>query len=155
MYHPRDLPDEMLLRPSKLKWMGVLAVGVILGLGGVLMLVEEGGVMPWFCIIFFGLVAATAFVQLLGGSYLRLDADGFEQSMIGRKMNCRWDEVSSFGVWSMSGNKFVTFNRAGDSGKVMTAVNTSIAGASSQLGDTFGMKAEAAATHQRHVRQTA
>ena len=99
--------------------------------------------MPWFVTIFFGLVAGVALVHLFGSNYLYLGADGFEQNMLGRKLSCRWDEVSNFGTYTTHNNSFVTFDRVQDEGKMMTKLNRAIGGGSTQLGDTFGLSAPA------------
>jgi len=140
-----ELPEEMTLKPSKMKWIGVLTIGAIFTTIGIFM-ASKGEAMGWFCAIFFGLVAGVALAQLVGNSHLRLHADGFEQNMLGRKLDCRWDEVSNFGIFKTNGNSFVTFNRAQDEGKLMAKINRAVGGGSSQLGDTFGMSAEALAT---------
>ena len=98
--------------------------------------------MPWLCALFFGLVAGVSLIQIFGKSYLHLHLEGFEQNMMGRKLECRWDEVSDFHVWASSGNRFVGFNRIQDEGKAMGKVNQMISGGSSSLGDSFGMSAE-------------
>ena len=141
-----ELPEELTLKPSKLKWIGVLAIGAIFTTLGIFIVSKDGDVMGWLCTIFFGLVAGIALAQLVGNSYLRLHADGFEQNMLGRKLDCRWEEVSNFGIFRTKGNSFVTFNRAQDEGKLMAKVNQAVGGGSAQLGDTFGMSAEALAT---------
>lgn len=141
-----ELPEEIMLRPSRLKWLGVLAIGSVFVAMGIFLILKQGGVMPWLCTIFFGFVAGTALAQLLGSSSLRLHADGFEQNMLGRKLACSWDEVSDFHIFSTRGNSFVTFNRVQDEGKMMAKLNQAVGGGSSQLGDTFGMSAEGLAT---------
>lgn len=139
-----ELPEELTLRPSRLKWIGVLGIGACFAAMGTFM-INQGEAMGWLVAIFFGLVAGIALAQLLGNSHLRLHADGFEQNMLGRKLSCRWDEVSDFGIFKTRGNSFVTFNRVQDEGKLMAKVNQAIGGGSAQLGDTFGMSAEALA----------
>ena len=142
MLKPMHLPEQMTLYPSKLKWIGVSAIGFVFVAGGLIWALQEPGITPWICIAFFALVAGTGLVQLLGGSSLQLDSEGFEQNMLGRKFACRWEDVSEFGTWRVSGNQFVVFNRVKDRGTVMGPLNESLTGASAQLGDTFGMKAE-------------
>jgi len=137
-----DLPETMTLRPSPLKWVSVSLGGLLFTAGGILMIVTGEGAMAWFCTIFFGIVAATGLYMLLGGSYLKLTGEGFEQKMMGRTMVCRWQDVSPFGVWVVSGNRFVSFDRVQDQGKTIARVNQALAGRSASLGDSFGMKAE-------------
>ena len=70
--------------------------------------------------------------------------------MMGRKTSNRWDEVSEFGIYAIkssfvTASKFVCFDRYADEGKKMTELSRSMVGATAQLADTFGMKAEALA----------
>ena len=105
-----ELPETMLLKPSPWKWIAISLMGMLFSAVGVWMIVDEGGFKSWFCAIFFGAVAAVAIYMLFSGSYLELTADGFEQKMMGRKMACRWVEVSEFGIWVVKGNRFVSFD---------------------------------------------
>lgn len=141
---PTPLPDEMLLRPGKLKWLGVLAIGLVfVVLGGVMISAGDDLLLAWACTVFFAVVAGTALYMLTTRSnYLKLSNTKFEQSLMGRRMMCRWDEVSNFGVWSVASNKMVAFNRFEDKGKAIASINQAISGGSASLGDTFGMKAK-------------
>ena len=62
----------LVLTPRPWKWSGVLTVGLVLGFGGWLMITDpdrsRDRAMGWFCLIFFGLVALVAIVQLIPGS---------------------------------------------------------------------------------------
>ncbi len=136
----------MELKPSKLKWFAVFLTGALFAATGVWM-VRDGDAMGWLAGGFFGLVALVALPMLLGvGSYLKLGPEGFEQSLMGRKLFCRWDEVSEIGDWKMKQGLFsvhsgVTFDRASDKDTALIAFNRSVSGGSTGLGDTFGMKA--------------
>lgn len=133
------LPEKLSLRPSRLKWAGIFLIGAAFTAAGIMMLLDDGGVAPWLCILFFGAVAVVALLQMFGPSYLELDPDGFEQNMLGRKISCRWEDVSEFHVWSTQGNSLVGFSRYEDGEKTIEKVNRFISGGSCSLGDNFGM----------------
>lgn len=122
---------------------------------------KEHGVLRWLVGGFSGLVVVAAAMQLFSGrTWLRLDLEGFEQAMLGRRMQCRWDEVSDFGTWSMRQGFFtvhrgVAFDRPGDEGKVVARMNRAIAGGTTALGDTFGMRAEDLAALRNAFRERA
>lgn len=140
---PEPLPKSMTLKPSRMKWLLVFLIGAAFTATGLWMIVEDGALMAWFVTLFFGLVAIVALIPLIGiGSHLKLDEAGFEQSLMGRRLKCSWQNVSAFHTYSIGvGNTFVAFDRAEDDGKRITGINRAIAGGSAQLGDTFGMKA--------------
>jgi hypothetical protein len=116
--------DEIVLRPSKRKWLGVMSIGLVFVASGIFMIVDRGGVFSWLTTIFFAGCAVVAIIQLFSNSYLRLYATGFEQNMMGRKRNYQWTDVSDF--------------RTAWRG---TSLVRKIAPGSSALGDTFGMSA--------------
>lgn len=149
------LPEELTLQPSRLKWFGFFLIGALGTAGGIWLIGKEGGVMPWVCTLFSGMVAGASLVQWLSSSYLHLHAEGFEQNMMRRKMEYRWDEVSDFHVWTTRGNSFVGFNRIQDQGEAMGKVKQMLSGRSASLGDTFGMSAEALADLMNAFREGA
>ena len=143
------------MRPSRKKWFGIFLIGALFTATGIWLIAKEGGAMPWFCTIFFGFVAGVSLVQMFGSSYLHLHLEGFEQNMMRRKLECRWDEVSDFHVWATGGSRFVSFNRIHDQGKTIAKVNQMLSGGSASLGDSFGMSAEALADLMNAFRERA
>ena len=157
---PHPLPEEMILKPSRVKWIGVFLTGSAFSAGGVWM-ISEGDQQGWLVAIFFGLVTIVSVVPLFSRSiYLRLHKDGFEQVFMSRKIACKWSEVSPFGVWSMQQSfitirRSVTFSLRRDDGKVMASINKAVSGGSSHLADNFGMKAQALADLMNAYRRRA
>ena len=140
-----QLADTVILKASRLKWASILAICLIFGLIGIWMLSSgENKFMSWLCIIFFGLLGGgVCFFQLISPGKLVLNRGGFEQKMTGRSLQCKWQDVSEFGVIRISRNKFVSFSRLQDEGKAMTQISKAITGShSGMLGDNFGMKSE-------------
>ena len=147
MTYSDPLPEEMILRPSKVKWGVLFLIGFLFAAGGVWM-IQDGEPKGWLVALIFGSFTAIAIVPLFSPhAYLRLDRNGFEQAFMGRSFSCDWRDVSEFHVWSMRHgffvtNRFVGFTRREDEGKLITKFNKAMVGGASQLSDTYGMKAQ-------------
>ena len=134
MNDAQPLPNEMILKPSRKKWFWVFLGGAVFCAGGIFLIREGEGLIGWLCLIFFGLTAVIAAIQLIGvGSYLSLTTDGFEQSMFGRKNSWQWQDVSDFRVWTIkqgfiTTNSFVSFDARQDEGKAIADINVAISG---------------------------
>ena len=138
-----DLPDTMTLTSSRLKTFGLLLICLIFVATGLWMTTTdpENKLMGWFCAAFFGLGLPVFIMQLLRPGHLTLSKDGFEQVILGRTLACKWTEVSEFGIVKIKRNKFVSFSRYEDEGKMLAGISKSMTGgASGMLGDNFGMK---------------
>jgi hypothetical protein len=139
-----DQFEERVLRPGRLHWLGIAAIGVCftaIGFQGI----RDGEFMGWFCAGFFGLVTAVAVLQFIpGASYLYLGPDGFAMCSFRRIHTYRWSDVEYFTVGVISSNKMVMFNFSPSyvqHGKMRT-VSRALAGHECALPDTYGMKAE-------------
>ena len=140
-----SLPNEVVLKASPLKWIGILSLCALFVWGGFLLLSDgDNKLAAWICFLLFGVVGVpVSLFQLIRPGRLTLDEKGFEQVMMGRSLKCNWHDVSDFGVMRVSRNKFVSFSQAKDEGKVMANLSKTITGNhSGALGDTFGMKAK-------------
>ncbi|QDT09442.1 DUF2244 domain-containing protein [Planctomycetes bacterium K23_9] len=136
------LPEEMTLHPSPKKWAFVFGVGILFCCGGVLLVIQQPGLMSWLVLAFFGLVAAVGLAMILSRrAHLTLHADRFEQSVLGRRFRYQWNEVSEFFVWKHQYNSLVCFDVAKDK-SVLGRMNRGLSGASGSLSDTFGIDAE-------------
>ena len=132
--------DEIVLRPSKRKWLGVMSIGLFFVAIGIFMIVDRGGVLSWLTTIFFAGCALVAIIQLFSNSCLRLYATGFEQNMMGRKTNYQWTDVSDFRT-AWRGASLVCFDNNHDASTFLGKASRKISPGSSALGDTFGMSA--------------
>ena len=156
-----NLPEEIVLKSSPIKWIGFLLLFILFVFGGVLMLKDgENPLMAWLCIGFFGLGIPVSLMQIFKPGTLTLNADGFEQRMMGRVTASRWDEVSGFGIYKIrrgffTTNTFVSFSRLEDEGKALAGVARALSGGTAQLGDTFGMKAQKLADLMNEFRNRA
>ena len=115
---------------------------------GILMLRSgENILISWLCIGFFGLGLPLSMLQLVKPATLILNAHGFEQNMLGRKLKYAWVDVSEFGVVEMRQGGFKTislvcFNLTDQKMSSSAELSRSLTGASGSLADTFGMKPE-------------
>ena len=97
----------LVLTPRPWKWSGVLTVGLVLGFGGWLMITDpdrsRDRAMGWCCLIFFGLVALVAIVQLIpGSSRVVVTSKGLYQTALFRRRFFAWADIERFGMieWS-------------------------------------------------------
>lgn len=136
------LPSTLTLTSSRLKSTLFGLICLIFVLMGIWILSDpENALMGWFTIAFFGLGLAIFIMQLIRPGRLTLDQNGFEQVILGRSLTCKWTEVSDFGVLKVKHNKFVSFSRQQDEGKMLAGVSKTLTGGhSGMLGDSFGMK---------------
>ena len=136
--------ETRILRPSKTKWFGVMLVGLLLGAGGVIMIMDGKGPMGWFITLFFGLVGAVGLYNAVTPyNYLKLEENGLEQKMMGRTLRVEWTDIVEFGLARVSQNTFVTFTQASKLESKMGKVNKKLVNATSQLSDNFGMEPKA------------
>ena len=133
--------ETLILKPSKAKWFGVSLIGLLFTAGGILMIKDGQGLMAWFVTLFFGAVAAIGLYNMISSdNYLKLDAHGFEQRMMGRSLKVPWSDIVDFGLVRVAGNTFVTFTQASYLDTRIGKFNKNLVGATSQLSDNFGMK---------------
>ena len=73
-----DLPDELVLNPSRLKWVMVFLIGATFSVAGGFMVADGELLNGLFVAIFFGICAVVALMMLSqNSSQLRLTRDGF------------------------------------------------------------------------------
>ena len=97
----------LVLTPRPWKWLRVLAVGVLFVVGGWWMAhhapepFKQG--VGWFSVVFFGLVAGVAIIQLIPGTArVVVTAQGVYVKTFLRSYSYAWVEIERFGVaeWS-------------------------------------------------------
>lgn len=93
----------LVLTPRPWKWLGVLMVSLVLGFGGWLMIndpdndTRQG--MGWFCLVFFGLAALVAIIQLIPGSSREVvTSKGIHQTAMYKRHFFAWTDIERFGV---------------------------------------------------------
>jgi len=145
-----ELPDEIVLNPSRAKWVMVLIIGVVFSVAGGFMASDGDLVTGLFCAVFFGFCALVALKMLSSSSsQLRLDRTGFvERTLFGRANAQRWDDVSEFTVFdSGASSAIVVYEpRVVDGGPATQAfanVSRALTGGKAHgISDTYGMSAE-------------
>jgi hypothetical protein len=153
--------EELILRPDRLKHLGLLVLALAFVAVGIWM-IGRGDPTGWLSTGFFGLCAGVFAANLLPqASYLKLTRDGFEFVTLFRHQQLRWADVSGFRAARVAGRKMVLMDLNNDAlmqtatAKRLAAVSLAIAGAAAALPDTYGMTAEALAEvlndwHRRH-----
>lgn len=93
----------LVLTPRPWKWLGVLMVSLVLGFGGWLMITDPDNDtrqgMGWFCLVFFGLGAVVAIIQLIpGSSRVVVTSKGIYRTALYRRHFFAWTDIERFGV---------------------------------------------------------
>ncbi len=94
----------LIIEGSKLKAVKILLIGIAFVLIGVFM-INKGQQWGWLCALFFGLAIPVALFQLIKGTYLKLDGNGFEVNSGLKPWRLSWDDVDSFYVGKIYNNK--------------------------------------------------
>lgn len=137
-----DDSDTLLLRPSRTKWLLLLAVSLAFTVGGAFM-IRDGSAQGWFVLAFFGLCTLVAIALLLPSSaYLRLTRDGFEVRSLFRASLTRWADVGEFRAGRIGVNAMVVFNYAPSYARARTAraMASVLTGVEGALPDTYGYR---------------
>jgi len=137
-------PGPVTLYPSRWKWLGVLAIGAVLAVGGVLM-IRDGDPKGWLVLIFFGaVVLGSAIVLLPGAGALVLDGDGFAVTNLFRRHRTRWQDATGFTAAGIppARQRFVVYDDARTNASHLAKINVTIVGHNAGLPDTYGRSAD-------------
>jgi hypothetical protein len=145
-------PGPVTLYPSRLRLIGLLAVGLAFVAVSIVVLHEEadGGALArwlvaWFALIFFGVCALAAAVMLLpGAASLTLAADGFEVCSLFRRNRTPWRQASDFIVGEFRAGRLqrlVAYDDAGLAG-IAAETSRSLVGRNAAFPDTYGLSHE-------------
>jgi hypothetical protein len=145
-----ELPDEILLNPSRTKWVLVLLIGVLFSAGGGFMIADGETANGLFCLLFFGLCALVALKMLSSSSsQMKLDRSGFvERTLFGHTNAQRWVDVSEFSVFDSGvSNAMVVYEprvvEGGSAKQAFANVSRALTGGKAHgISDTYGMSAE-------------
>jgi hypothetical protein len=150
-------PGPATLVPSRMKWIMVMLTGAAFSVAGVF-LMPKNEAMTWFCMVFFGLVAAIGLIMLLpGAGGLTLRREDFEVTSLFRRHTVSWADASDFiaGRIPPAMTKMVLYNHAAAKNIMLGKLNTSIAGRNGALNDTYGLDADALANLMMQWRERA
>lgn len=145
-----DLPETLVLRPSRAKWLGAAAVCfLMLSLGIAISFVSFNLGLVLALVGGLGLIVSLS--QIANGtSRLELKRDGFSETLFGKTVFHHWSAVSSFTVWGaeqgFQKDEFVGYT---------IKRNSNPAEPQSTLGDTYGKSAEDLAELMNAFRQRA
>jgi hypothetical protein len=144
-----ELPDEIVLKPSRLKWLMVLAIGCGFVAIGTFLLSKGEIAVGLLGIVFFGACALVAlWVLVAARNGLRLDRTGFaEVTLSGRVLSQRWEDVSEFAVFNVTPtNAMVVYEpsrvEGGGVKQTLATINRALTGGRAHgISDTYGMSA--------------
>jgi hypothetical protein len=142
------LPQAMVLRPGRLRWLFVGAVGWGFVVLAIFFMPPDEWVVRWLAGGFFALVGALAMPGILGiGSRLELDRNGFTCKTLLRTWRRDWADCSEFQPISVGPNSFVGFStRSGEAQHPSwSAMNRAVAGTSGMLPENYGRSVESLA----------
>jgi hypothetical protein len=105
----KHLPDSASLPKAWIKLSLMLAVALVLMVGGVLM-VRDSGATGWWVPGFFALCAAVFAWGMLGGSGVTLTRDSFSVRTLFKTMRYDWKNVSEFSHARVGRTHLIVFN---------------------------------------------
>jgi hypothetical protein len=153
-------PGPVELKPSRIKWITVLAVFagfVTIGLFGVQS--DLPPLLAWPFIVFFGLgVVVSAVAMLPGAGSLILNRDGFTVRTIFRKANSsRWRDTSGFepGLGTYNGLVMYDDEVASQRFPKTSGFLAALMGHGGALPDTYGLGAKGLSAVMRQWRERA
>ena len=139
-------PTSVILKASRFKpILMLLACGMFVAGGYFLSWEPDERWIGWATMGFFGIGIPVFLFQILKPGELRFSATGFEQTLMGRKISYRWDEVSEFTIHKVkhrgfNAASFVVFSKLDSTSSTLNDVAIGIAGGTEMLGDNFGLK---------------
>ncbi len=133
---------------SKSRAVGLLFIGTGFVAAGVFIALK-GDPWGWVGAAFFGLSIPVAILQLVKGSRLQLDNEGFEVDLGTRPWRLSWSDVDSFYVGRTYGNKMIGINfspsyKAIQAGRKIASVLSGMEGA---ISSQFKLPAEKVCEH--------
>jgi hypothetical protein len=101
----------------------------------------------WLCVALLACALPFMLYQLVKGSGLRLEADGFRMTQPWRKRFTRWNDTSDFDIRNVSliptygggWSTLVIFDDKGARQSKLASLNVSLVGRNSALPDSYGM----------------
>ena len=136
---------EWTLYPSRKKWALVLLISLLFCAATPLVM-ERNPFIAWLGLLFFGICGVISLVLVLvpGASYLRLTGEGFVVRALFRTRMIRWQDVSHFGVTTISMNVMVGYNfsRSYVGQELGRKLSADVSGWEAALPDTSGMDAQ-------------
>jgi hypothetical protein len=136
-------PGPVTLYRSMTKWL-IMLLGCVAFTGGGIAMIQSHEESGWLVAIFFGVGTLVSLVALLpGGSYVKLDRDGFEISSLYRRSRVLWKSATGFEVRTVppSSKAMVVFDDAEAKRRALAALNVTLVGHNSALPDTYGFEA--------------
>jgi hypothetical protein len=153
-----ELPETMTLRPSRVRWLMLFLVAMVLSSAAVWAMADFFPALRWVVGIFFGVAAVIALLNVIGvASKLELKRESFTCTTLFRSFTRKWADCSTFDPVRMGVNRFVGFTSAEDDAAKpkLSANNKHMIGHSGMLPDTYGLTAEELAALMNRFRARA
>ena len=135
--------EDILLKTSFGKHIFLILICLAF-VGGGIWMINSGDWRGWLPTIFFGAGAPLIIMQaVMGSGYIRLNQEGMTMGSVrGTETTIKWQEIEEFGIWEISGNKFVSWNFVADykASKKIRDFNKGLGAMDSMLPDNYGMK---------------
>ena len=140
--------NVFVIRGSKMKAIQLLVISIALVTLGVF-LILKGNIWGWVCSIFFSLAIPVAVLQLFRKSYIRLDTEGFEVNSGLKPWRLNWNDVESFYVGKIHGNKIIGINFSDTYNEMVTGreISSTLSGMEGAINNQFKMKPELICEH--------
>ncbi len=140
--------QDVVLRPSKKKWISVLAISIVFMVATIAMLIQgENIAIALLGLALFGAGVPLSILQLVSSkSYLYITAQGLTvSSVIGKPWALQWNDIDEFVTYKPRGGTMVGFHYSNtyQGQQVGRAIASQIAHVEGGLPDTYGMSAEA------------
>jgi hypothetical protein len=135
--------SSLTIEGSKSRAVGLLFIGIGFVAAGAFIALK-GDPWGWVCSAFFGLSIPVAILQLVKGSRLQLDDEGFEVDLGTKPWRLSWSDVESFYVGRIYGNKMIGINFS-PSYKAMQAgrkIASAVSGMEGAISSQFKLPAE-------------
>lgn len=147
MTSDRDLHARRVLRSSRRRTLGLLALSLVFVVAGVLMVGADAD-YGWL-VTAFGLVGTSVFtVMVLRPNRLELSEEGLTTVTLGRRWSVKWSECGEFRPskvdYSVAGPSMIVFDCSapGVRDHPLAAAAEALSGANAALPETYGMPAE-------------
>jgi membrane associated rhomboid family serine protease len=151
--------EPLVLRPSRHRWVGLLATSIAATAVCGLALVDEPNVVMVVGVLLFGAGIVVAVLQLTGGASLRIAPEGLLARGPIRSGSWSWNEIEHFRAYDVDQygtTKLVGFDLRDltpDCQGIWTTIGRGMSGVDAALPDTYGMRAEDLATLLEEARE--
>lgn len=135
--------DYLIIEGSKLKSFNIFFIGIIFIAIGIF-LKNSNPTWGWISIIFGALTIPVTILQLIRKPYIKLDNNGFEVYPGTKSWRLDWEDVDTFFIGKIRGNKMVgiNFSRTYHEHTILRKMTSTIAGMEGAINDQYKLSPE-------------